>query len=130
VSVASLRRTGLARKLIAGLAAYVLALQLVLPTFALAQLISASLADGVICTHAAAGEQGPGPASDHDPICPCGPACTMASGAALLGPAPVSHAIAWLVATTPYHAPCLTGSTNRSSDIASGPHNPRAPPIA
>jgi hypothetical protein len=129
VSSAGTRRTGLGRKLVAGLAAYIFALQLVLPTFALAQLISASLSDGVICaSHADAGEHGP--TSDHDSICPCGPACAMTGGSAVMGPAPASHAIAWLGIATTYRFALLPSSGFQSRPIASGPHNPRAPPTA
>jgi hypothetical protein len=117
------------RRLIAGLAAYVVALQLFLPGFALAQ-VAATADHNVICALETnvGGEPVQHPADHHATCVCCG--CTLAGGGSALGPTPASHAIVWrrIVTTYDFARPANSGPPSR--DIASGPHNPRAPPTA
>ena len=115
---------------VAGLAAYVLAFQLLLPSFALAQLISQASVHDVLCaSEAMADEQLPVPV-DHQHICPCGPLCSMHEFGASAGPMPASYTIAWGAFSTWYAYPSHLVPDRLAGDVGFTPHNPRAPPAA
>jgi hypothetical protein len=120
----------LIRKFVAGLAAYALALQLLLPSFALAQVVSQpSLHDALCAAEMAVDEHAPAPV-EHQHVCPCGPLCSMHEFGASAGPLPAHYAIAWAPLSTAYIYPSHLAPTRLGSDLAFTPHNPRAPPAA
>jgi hypothetical protein len=120
----------LIRKFVAGLAAYALALQLLLPSFALAQVVSqASLHDALCASEMAADEHAPAPV-EHQHVCPCGPLCQMQQFGGSVGPVPASHAIAWVPLSSAYIYPAQLALDRLPRDLAFTPHNPRAPPAA
>jgi hypothetical protein len=120
----------LIRKFVAGLAAYALALQLLLPSFALAQVISqASLHDELCASEMAVDAHAPAPI-EHQHVCPCGPLCSMHEFGASAGPMPASYAITWISLSTTYVYPSHLAPDRLVGDLAFTPHNPRAPPTA
>ena len=120
----------LVHKFFAGLAAYALALQLLLPTLALAQVVSTRPLQHVLCTSGSTIDR-PAPAPvDHLQICPCGPLCAMQEFGASAGAVPASYAVAWVAVATAYLYPPHLPPDRLSGDPGSTPHNPRAPPVA
>jgi hypothetical protein len=118
----------LIRKFVAGLAAYALALQLLLPSFALAQVLSQpSLHEALCASEATADAPVPAPV-DHHQICPCGPLCQMQQYGGAAGPVPASHGIAWVPLSSIYAYPAQLALGRLPGDLAFTPHNPRAPP--
>src|SRR3974390_1032191 len=96
VSAARAKKVQLIRKFVAGLAAYALALQLLLPSFALAQVVSqASLHDAICASETTADEHAPAPV-EHQHICPCGPLCQIQQFGGSASPLPASYAVAWV----------------------------------
>lgn len=130
MSAARAQRVLLIRKFVAGLAAYALAFQLLLPSFALAQIVSQAPLHDVLCaSEATADEQVPAPV-DPQQICPCGPLCSMHEFGAFAGPMPASYAIAWVPLSTAYAYPPRLSPNRLLGELAFTPHNPRAPPTA
>ncbi len=130
MSAARVQKPLLIRKFIAGLAAYALAFQLLLPSFALAQVVSQASLHGELCaSEGVADEHTPAPI-EHQHVCPCGPLCTMHQFGASAGPIPASYAIAWLPLLTAYAYSAQQRPDRLPSDPAFTPHNPRAPPTA
>jgi hypothetical protein len=118
------------RRLLAGLMAYLVALQLLAPGFALAQIAAAAPDHSVICASdtGASGEQSQHPVDDHS-TCMC-VACGLADGGIALGPTPSCHAIVWQGTATAYRFAPFGDFVRDTRTVASGPHNPRAPPAA
>jgi hypothetical protein len=130
VSAVSASKLQLIRKFIAGLVAYALAFQLLLPSFALAQLISQASLHKVLCaSEAITDDQVPAPV-DHQQICPCGPLCSMHEFGTSAGPMPASYAIAWVALSTTYAYPPRLAPDRLAGYGTFTPHNPRAPPAA
>jgi hypothetical protein len=131
VSAAGARRVQLIRKFVAGLAAYALALQLLLPSFVLAEVISNASLHAVLCaSDSVADEYGRAPGDHHHQVCPCGPLCPVHQLGSSTGPIPASRPIAWVAAATTYGYPRHLAPDRLSGDAAPTPHNPRAPPTA
>jgi hypothetical protein len=130
VSVARAQKVQLIRKFVAGLAAYGLALQLLLPSLALAQVVSqASLHDALCASEATVDAHVPAPV-EHQHVCPCGPLCQMQQFGGSSGSAPASYAFAWVPLSSAYIYPAQFVLDRQPGDLASTPHNPRAPPAA
>ena len=133
VSAARTKQVHVMRGFVAGLAAYALALQLLLPSFALAQVISNASLHAVLCaSDSVADEYGPAPVDHHHQVCPCGPLCPVHQFGASTGPMLISasHPIAWVTAATAYGYPRHLARNRPQGDLGSTPHNPRAPPTA
>jgi hypothetical protein len=115
------------RKLAAGLAAYVIALQAILSGLSLAALAGSSNAAALpICSEHAADPAGGSAPPANDPwLCPCASAC-MAAGSTILSDAPA------ITAFTPAAALPAGLSKWRGPAVpplpARGPQIPRAPP--
>ena len=119
----------LVHKFFAGLAAYALALQLLLPTLALAQVVSTRPLQHVLCASGSTTDRPAPTPLDHLQICLCGPLCAMQKFDASAGAVPASYAVAWVTVATAYlYPPHLT--PDRLSGELDTPHNPRAPPVA
>lgn len=133
MSAARAKRVHVMRGFVAGFAAYALALQLLLPSFALAQVISNASLHAVLCaSDSVADDYGPAPVDHHYQVCPCGPLCPVHQLGASTGPMHISASqpIAWGTAATAFRSPQHLAPDRLQGDLGSTPHNPRAPPAA
>jgi hypothetical protein len=126
VSAARAKRVHVMRGFVAGLAAYALALQLLLPSFALAQVISNASLHAVLCaSDSVADEYGPAPVDHHHQVCPCGPLCPVHQLGASTGPMLISasHSIAGGTAATAHGYPQHLAPDRLQGDLGSTPHS-------
>ena len=109
--------------------AYGMALQLVLSGLvvvsSLTWLSAAQMAEHCVALSADDASALPG---DRHPTCPCGPACSMAAGAAIVAGSQAKATLAWRTPGASSQATRLDPRATLPRAMAEGPHSPRAPP--